>query len=118
MQFMRIASQLINTSYTYYMLGAVGLLGTIEYDKYRMNNLCNELTAKHNPGQPTYIKVDYILGCPYSKFNIFKFTPSTQSKEYITTETKLTVPPLLAYPHEIFILNNGPLIKKTKYNKI
>ena len=77
-------------------MSAFGIIFAVaNYDTYHMNKITHELAAKHNPNGVTYITVKNIFMCPVGRYNIYSVNKEDKSREFIASEIKIIVPPII-----------------------
>lgn len=108
---LRIALELIKSSYGAYMTVFGIILASSEYDVYHMNKIKHELVKKYNQHGTLYINIKNIFMCPVGRCNIYSINQETNSREFIASELKFIVPPIVKLWDDELIVN-----KKTDKN--
>lgn len=93
--YFKFIRELINTPYGAYMSIAGIIFASANYDTYHTNNITHELAAKHNPTGLTCITVKNIFMCPVARCDIYSVNKEATTREFITSETKVIIPPIV-----------------------
>jgi hypothetical protein len=112
---LKIMFEVINSSYGAYMSAFGVMFACLNYDTYRMNEISHELATKYNPTGATYINVKNTFMCPVGRCNIYSINKGTNTHEFIASEMKFIVPPVVKLWDDEFIIN-GKYVEKNNKN--
>lgn len=108
---LKLILELINSSYGAYMSVFGVIFASTEYDTYYMNKLTHKLAEKYNPNGMVYINVKNIFMCPVGRCNIYSINKETHNREFIASEVKFIVPPIVKLWDDEIIVNRKSVEK-------
>lgn len=103
---LKLILEFINSSYGAYMAGAGAIFACSEYDTYYTTKITHELAEKYNPNGSVYINIKNIFMCPIARCNIYLINKETHNYEFITSEFKFIIPPIIKLWDDEFIINS------------
>ena len=103
---LKLALELIKSSYGAYMSVFGIIFASSNYDTYYMNKLTHKLAEKYNPNGMTYINIKNIFMCPIGRCSIYSINQDTNAREFIANELKFIVPPIVKLWDDEFIINS------------
>lgn len=93
--YFKFIREIINTPYSAYMSVTGIIFAAANYDTYHTNKITRTLAEKYNPNGVTCITIKNIFMCPVGRCNIYSINSDDKRREFITSELKVIVPPII-----------------------
>jgi hypothetical protein len=117
---LKLIRELIVSPYGAYMSAFGVILACSNYDTYRMNKISNDLATKYNPNELLNITINIknVFMCPVGRCNIYSINNETHNREFIASEVKFIVPPIIKLWDDEIIINSKSMKKITKIENL